>query len=58
MDWPEPPTGDSDIALGLSEAMSDHPLAWRAAIQAELVRTGGRHLIFVCYAPTHSVHQE
>jgi hypothetical protein len=35
-----------------------HPLDRRAAIEAELLHAGGSHLIFVRYAPTHSVHEE
>ena len=35
-----------------------HPLDRRAAIEAELLRKSGRHVIFVRYAPMHSVDQE
>jgi hypothetical protein len=35
-----------------------YPLDRRAAIEAELLHTGGSHLIFVRYAPAHSVHEE
>jgi hypothetical protein len=30
----------------------------RQAIKAELLRAGGSHVIFVRYAPTHSIHEE
>ena len=35
-----------------------HPLDRRPAIEAELLRAGGSHIIFVRYAATHSVHEE